>query len=210
MLRRLCGWAALATILTLLAGCGGDNAELQKRLETLETQNEELRERIDTLTDELRPLEKKIHEIDESNRHLEKAIVQASKDLQSRIHEMVQQERSGRRHFRPAPKVVAKPVPEDPKPYMGFDGQTVTEELARELELKTQSGVLVTAVREGAPASVAGLKKDDVIQTFDGAGIKTKTELIAALAKKEPGDIIALTGIRGAGKFGLKIKLGRR
>jgi len=211
MLRRWSASLALAAVAAILAGCGGDSADLRSRLDELEAENARLEERLEQLTKELRPLEDKLNEIDQSNRHLETAVAQASEDLQSRIHEMIQKERSGRRPgvVRPVPKV-GPAEPEVPKPYLGFDGQTVTDELARELKLEATSGVLVTAVREGAPASVAGLRKDDVLQVLDGTGIKTKTELVAGLAKKTPGDVVVLAGVRGDEKIELKIKVGRR
>ncbi len=212
MLRRWSAALVLAAVAVVSTGCGGDSADLRSRLDELEAENARLEQRLEQLTKELRPLEDKLNEIDQSNRHLETAVAQASEDLQSRIHEMIQQERSGRRpgFVRPVPRVVRPAEPEVPKPYLGFDGQTVTEELARELKLKVTSGVLVTAVREGAPASVAGLKKDDVVQELDGTAIKTKTELIAGLARKKPGDVIVLAGIRGDEKIELKVKVGRR
>ena len=214
MRRRWIAWMAVAVLVGALAGCSsGGNADLQGRLEQLEAQNEQLHKRVEQLTDDLRPLEKRIHEIDESNRHLEKAIVQAADDLRSQIHEMVQQERGGGkgRFVRPAPVGPERArEPETPRPYMGFDGQTITEELVRELKLQATQGVLVTAVREGAPAHVAGLRKDDVVETFDGAPIRTKTELVAAMARKQPGDVVALSGVRGGEKFACKLKLGQR
>ena len=200
--------------LALLTGCdGGGNADLRKRLDELETENKQLNEKVDQLTQDLRPLEQRVHEIDQSNRHLEHTLSQAEQDLRSRIREMVQQERSGRRprFVRPAPVVAERErPPEPPKPYMGFDGQTITDEVAQQLKLKATQGVLVTAVREGAPAHVAGLHKDDVVQSLDGAPIKTKTELVAALLKRKPGDVVVLGGLRGGEKLELKVKLGRR
>jgi C-terminal processing protease CtpA/Prc len=214
MTKRLTAALCLALVASLLAGCGDtDNTQLRKRVEELEAENQRLGEKVDELTETLRPLEKAVHDVEESNRHLEKAIVQAGEDLRSRIHEMVQQERSGRRRgfVRPAPAVPVKPAePEQVRPYMGFDGQTVTEELTRELKLEVDAGVLVTAVREGAPADVAGLKKDDVVQSFGEQAIRTKTELVAALAKHKPGEVVLLRASRGDEKIELKLKLGRR
>jgi len=203
----------LVAALALLAGCNGDdNSDLGKRVKDLETENATLGEKVEQLTKELRPLEHRLHELDETNRRLEKTLAQAEQDLRSRIHEMVQQERGGRRPFvRPAPAVAEVPKPpEKPKPYMGFDGQTITEEVAKELKLKATKGVLVTAIREGAPADVAGLKKDDVVLTLDGVAITTKAELIASLLKREPGAVVVLGTLRGDAKQDVKVKLGRR
>ena len=199
--------AALAAVV-VLAGCsGGSSGDLEGRLAKLEAENQALKQKVETLTQELRPLEKRVHELDQQNQHLEKAIVQARDDLVSRLREMVQQERSGRtrRFVRPPARVPVKP-----KPYMGFDGQTLTPEVAEQLKVKATSGVVVTAVRDGGPAKAAGLQKDDVVQKLDGADLKTKEGLIAALGKKAPGQQITLMALRGGKPLELKVTLGRR
>ena len=199
--------AALAAAV-VLAGCsGGSSDDLQGRLAKLEAENEALKQKVETLTQELRPLEKRVHELDQQNQHLEKAIVQARDDLVSRLREMVQQERSGRtrRFVRPPARVPVKP-----KPYAGFDGQTLTPEVAEQLKVKATAGVVVTAVRDGGPAKAAGLQKDDMVHGLDGADLKTKEELIAALGKKAPGEQITLMVLRGGKPLELKVTLGRR
>lgn len=212
-MRRMCLLVPLVAALALLAGCNGDgNASLGERVQELEAENAELARKVEQLTHELRPLEHRLNQLDQTNRTLEKNLALAEQDLRSRIHEMVQTERGGRRPFvRPAPAVAEVPKrPEKPKPYMGFDGQTITEEVAKELKLKAAKGVLVTAVREGGPADVAGLKKDDVVLTLDGVAVTTKTELIASLLKMEPGAVVVLGILRGDAKQDVKVKLGRR
>ena len=65
-------------------------------------------------------------------------------------------------------------------------------------------------MRDGGPAQAAGLKPNDVIQSFDGVAISTKTELIVSLAKRKPGAVITLGGLRGDARLEVKIKLGQR
>lgn len=205
--------APLLAALVLLAGCNGDgSSDVGERVKQLEAENAELTKKVEQLTNELRPLEHRLNQLDQTNRTLEKNLALAEQDLRSRIHEMVQTERGGRRPFvRPAPAVPEVPKPaEKPKPYMGFDGQTITDEVAKELKLEVKKGVLVTAIREGAPAHVAGLKKDDVVLSLDGVAVTTKTELIASLLKKEPGAVVALAVVRGGEKQEIKVKVGRR
>jgi len=204
----------LAASVALLTGCtGGDNADLRERLEKLEAENKALKGTVEKLSGELRPLLKRVHDLDVQNRNLEKTLAQAEQDLRSRISEMIQQERSGRRQrfVRPVPKLPDKPQPAPPpKPYMGFDGQTVTPEVAEQLKLKTRTGVLVTAVRDGTPAAIAGLRKEDVVVRFGDADVKTKQELVAELLKHKPGEAIAVAAWRGGERVELKIKLGER
>ena len=199
--------AAFAIAVAIVGCSGGSNADLQARLDALEAENKALKEKVETLTNELRPIEKRVHELDQQNQHLEKTIVQVKDDLVSRLREMVQQERSGRTR-----KFVRPParVPIKPKPYMGFDGQTLTAEVAEQLKVKAKAGVVVTAVRDGAPAKAAGILKDDVVVKIDGADIATKGALIAALGKMKPGQNLTVTVLRGDKTLKLKVTLGKR
>jgi len=96
------------------------------------------------------------------------------------------------------------------RPYMGFDAQEIAPELVEQLELKAKAGVLVTNVREGSPAAVAGLRKNDVIQQFDGKEVKTFEDLKRLLAVKKPGQVVVLGVVRGEERLTLKVKLGKR
>jgi len=109
----------------------------------------------------------------------------------------------------PRPRPVPAPaVKVEERPYMGFDGQNVEPELAEQLKLKAKTGVLVTDVVEGAPAALAGLKKNDVIQGVDGAEIKARADLEKALAGKKPEQEVKVTVLRDDQKVRLEMKLG--
>jgi S1-C subfamily serine protease len=150
-----------------------------------------------------------VDDLDVQQQNLEKTVAKAEKDLQSRLTDMVQQEVGGARR----PRFVRPPqvrVQFEQRPFMGFDGQDIEPELAEQLKLKAKAGVLVTAVREGAPATAGGLEKNDVVQKLDGAEIKNFDDLKKGIAAKKPGDEVTVSVLRGEKAVDLKIKLGAR
>lgn len=94
----------------------------------------------------------------------------------------------------------------------GFLGinMPVTEE-ANLAQLKDQaidgSGVLVTGVLDGAPASRAGMKTGDVITAVNGADISTVAELRSRIATTRPGQPVQLRLLRGAETLDLAVTL---
>ena len=192
-----------------LAGCSsGKEPDLRKRVEELEKENAALRKKIEQLSNELRPLRAKVDRLDQNQRLMEKTLVKAKEDLEARVTEIVQQRLGGGRFPRREPFIARVRFVE--RPYMGFDGQEMEPELAEQLELKAKTGVLVTNVREGSPAAIAGLKKNDVIQAFDGKEVKTFEDLKRLLAAKKPGQVVTMGVLRGDKHLTLKVKLGAR
>lgn len=204
----------LAALALALAGCSGsDEPDVAQRIERLETEQRVLRERVDRLLSELEPTARRVQEIDKDNRRLDKALAQVEEDLRSRLHEMVQDVSNGGwrnrtpRVERPA-EVALPPAP--PRPYLGFDAQTISAEIATQLKLVAKAGVLVTAVREGAPAAAGGIQKDDIVIQADGADVTTKSALAAVIARKKPGDGVLLALLREGKKIELTVTLGRQ
>jgi hypothetical protein len=68
------------------------------------------------------------------------------------------------------------------KGYLGVSIQNITEDLVKSLNLKTDKGVMVNGVVEGGPADKAGLKKGDVIVTFDGREPQDSRDLTSIVA----------------------------
>ena len=205
---------ALAAALALLAGCsGGDTADLQQRVKDLEAENQSLKQQVEKLSGEFRPLQARVDKLDEGQRLMEKTLVQARKDLEARVTDVVQQELGGRgrRLVHNVPAAPApRPVRFEEQPYLGFDGQNVEPDVAKLLKLKSTTGILVTDVREGAPAALAGVKKNDVITSFDGADTKSFDDLKKALAGKKPGEVVAIGVLRGDEKLEQKVTIGMR
>lgn len=195
---------ALAT----LWGCSGDSSGLSQRVKELEAENASLKQQVEKLSAELRPLQAKVDELDVGQRGLEKTLAQARKDLEARVTDMVQQEVHGRRtRFAPQPVPAAR---FEEKPYLGFDGQDIEPDVAKLLNLKTKTGVLVTDVREGSPAAIAGITKNDVIVAMGGEEIKTFQDLKKVLDGKKPEQVVDATVLRGDEKTEMKITLGTR
>jgi len=89
-------------------------------------------------------------------------------------------------------------------------GVVITENsdsVAKELNLKTDNGVVVVEVPEGA-ARKAGIKKNDVIISVDGKEIAKSEDLIVYIRSKKVGDIVTLTIDRFGKKMDVKVQLG--
>jgi C-terminal processing protease CtpA/Prc len=198
----------LAALLALVGCSDGGNADLQQRVAELEKENAGLRTTVERLSGELRPLRAKVDKLDQDQQLMEKTLIKAKKDLEARVTDMVQQAVRGKRprHVPPAAPQVRFEV----RPYMGFDGQDIEEDVAQHLKLQAKTGVLVTDVREGSPAAVGGIKKNDVVQAFDEKEVKTFEDLKTILAKKKPGEIVTLIVVRGKEKVTVKVALGTR
>jgi serine protease Do len=54
------------------------------------------------------------------------------------------------------------------RPWLGLEGQSVGDDVARELGLPDRTGLLVTAVAPGSPALQAGIQNGDVVRAFGG------------------------------------------
>jgi serine protease Do len=101
----------------------------------------------------------------------------------------------GRRE-RPIP--ASAPAPPAPRTHreLGMDLQTLTQELAEEMDL-TGEGVLVTDVEPGGVAHIKGIRKGDVIREVDRRPVTEVDQVNAILAKREPGARILLRVTRG-------------
>ena len=66
----------------------------------------------------------------------------------------------------------------------------------KEIDLGTMEGIYVAKVVEDGAAEAAGLKEGDVITVIDGKKVSQFGELQGILAKKRPGDKVAITYLR--------------
>ena len=181
---------------------------MKQRVAELEKENKDLKDKVEKLSGELRPMQEKVDKLDLGQQRMEKTLVDARKDLEARVTDMVDQQVHGGRR-----RVVPQAVPQqrfEEKPYMGFDGQDIEPDVAKLLNLKTKSGVLVTDVREGSPAGVAGLQKNDVVAGVEATEVKVFQDLKNALEGKKPADVITLKVRRGEETLEMKLTLGTR
>src|SRR5881409_2297145 len=73
------------------------------------------------------------------------------------------------------------------RPSLGIAVQTVTRELAAQLGLPAQQGVLVSGVEDGSPAASAGVQPGDVIAEIDKKPVQSVDDLERELAGVRPG-----------------------
>ena len=102
-----------------------------------------------------------------------------------------------------------------PISWLGAYGlQPMDPEVASFLKLGDQSGCVVSEVLEGSPAEAAGLKNRDIILALDGRPLpRFKPDRVVVayldreLALRKPGDVIALTVLRGTERVEIKATL---
>ena len=102
------------------------------------------------------------------------------------------------------------------RPWPGFDGYAITEELSSALDLPVREGVLVARVYRDSSAEKADIRGateiavfynerimvgGDVITHMDGKPVSSTEELRLALEGKRPGDTVQITLFRGRTKM---------
>ncbi len=86
--------------------------------------------------------------------------------------------------------------------------QKITTELKEKLQLKDEKGALVADVTRDGPAEKAGIKRGDVIISFDGKEIKEMSELPFIVASTPVNKTVLVEVMRGDRKKSIKIKIG--
>ncbi len=106
-------------------------------------------------------------------------------------------------------KVVAdlKEFGEVQRAVLGVSIADITNELAKEKDLKSFEGAFVNEVVDNSAASEAGIKAGDVITEINGVKVKTVSELTGQIAKYSPGDEISVKIIRDNKEKKLSVKL---
>ena len=90
---------------------------------------------------------------------------------------------------------------------LGIAIRSVNGNLAKEKDLKINSGVYVDSLFENSAAGKAGIKKGDVIIEVEGKKIRTSSELQEMVARHRPGDEIKVIMNRDGSEMGTKVTL---
>lgn len=90
---------------------------------------------------------------------------------------------------------------------LGVTIQGITEELAKNLDLKDNKGVIVGGVKPGSSSDKAGVKRGDIITAINGEKIEDGNILRNKVAQTAPGTQITLTVIRDGKEMELKATL---
>jgi S1-C subfamily serine protease len=106
--------------------------------------------------------------------------------------------------------------------FLGVVVQSISEDIARDLNLPTDKGALVQEVTEDGPADKAGLRAGstttgeglvaggDLIVKVDGKTVDSSDDVPAAIAAMEPGDEVEIEYYRGDDRKTVTIELGTR
>ena len=94
--------------------------------------------------------------------------------------------------------------------WLGVMIQPVTQEIARRFELKEATGTLVGDVLKGGPAEKAGIKRGDVIITFDGVSIDGPNTLRNVVAATKVGKEVPVVVIRDGKEQTIQVKIGEQ
>jgi serine protease Do len=92
--------------------------------------------------------------------------------------------------------------------YLGMIIQDLSSDLKESFDLKETDGVLVADVKEDSPAEKAGLKRGDVVISFDGKTVKDAGRLRNMVALTTPETEVQIVVIRNEKKKKLTASLG--
>jgi len=108
------------------------------------------------------------------------------------------------------------------RPWLGITGVSITQDLADELRLVTDTGILVIEVIKGSPADRAGLRGGnrevivgsmrlliggDIITAMNGRPIKKMEGLIGRLNKSGAGETVSLSIFRNGTPYNVEVLL---
>jgi serine protease Do len=113
---------------------------------------------------------------------------------------------------------IPKNISGRPLAWLGAYGlEAMDRDVAKFLNLKSQSGAVVSEVLEGSPAEKAGLKPRDIILALDGKPLpELKPDRVIVgyiereIERRAPGDAFAMTVLRGTERLELKAMLGEQ
>ncbi len=91
--------------------------------------------------------------------------------------------------------------------WIGADGQGVTSELARSLNIARPGGVILRNVFPSGPVSNAGLKVGDIVLAVDGNAVDDMQSLNYRIATHKPGDVVKLRVAAGSGSREVSVAL---
>ncbi len=94
--------------------------------------------------------------------------------------------------------------------WIGVQTRELTPEFIEAFKLKTEQGVLISAVVLNAPAAKAGIKPGDVVTRVAQTQVNTPAQLLAAVAALQPRSQAPLTVQRGDQSLEFQLTIGQR
>ncbi len=94
--------------------------------------------------------------------------------------------------------------------WLGVEGQELTSQILRSVDLMSMHGTLITDVDKDGPGDKAGLKRGDIITRINQQDITSTNDILNMIAEGRPGDTFIIEGIRQRQSFMTKATLGQR
>jgi len=94
--------------------------------------------------------------------------------------------------------------------WLGVEGQELTSQVLRSVDLNSMHGILITDVDKDGPGDRAGLKRGDIITKINQQDILSTNDILNMIAAGRPGDEFLIEGIRQRQSFTAKATLGQR
>ena len=94
--------------------------------------------------------------------------------------------------------------------WLGVEGQELTPQILRSVELDSMHGILITGVDKNGPGYYAGLISGDIITSINRQKIISTNDIINLIAAGRPGDKFLIDGIRRRQSFVTTAILGQR
>ncbi|MDP9983119.1 S1-C subfamily serine protease [Pseudarthrobacter oxydans] len=91
--------------------------------------------------------------------------------------------------------------------YLGLTPGELTQQIADQLGIAANTGVVVLAVDEEGPAGRAGIRPGDVLESMEGVALNAPEKLLAELRNRNPGDTVSFKVKRGDQSLDLKADL---
>jgi serine protease Do len=82
---------------------------------------------------------------------------------------------------------------------LGVAVETLTPDVAQQMDVPAGHGVVITKVQPGSPADNAGLQERDVVVSVDGQPVRDASAFRSVVENTKPGDILRLRVRRGEG-----------
>ena len=92
---------------------------------------------------------------------------------------------------------------------LGLEVRPVTPEIARQLNLRSTDGVVVTRVEDGTPAAEAGVQRGDVVKQLNGQTVKTMADFERLTRNMKDGDALTVLLQRGPMSLYVAFRVGR-
>jgi len=94
--------------------------------------------------------------------------------------------------------------------WLGVEGQELTPQVLRSVDLNSMHGILITEVDKYGPGYNAGLKSGDIITAINRQEITSTNDIVNLIAAGKPGDKFLIEGIRQRQSFLATATLGQR